>query len=60
MLIWIGVSIAGCVTTSDDCRGRAPIYVSAATAAAMTREEKVRVVAYNEGLERQCGAKPAR
>lgn len=60
MLILIGVSIAGCVTASDDCKGREPIYVSPATAAVMSREEKVRVVAHNEALERQCGARPVR
>lgn len=59
MLILIGASLAGCVTDGDGCRGREPIYLSAQTAAAMTRAEKERVVAHNEALERQCGAKPA-
>ena len=60
MLILTAVSIAGCVTTSDDCRGRAPIYLSAATAAGMTRDEKIAVLAHNEALERQCGARAVR
>lgn len=60
MLTWIAVSAAGCVTPSDDCRGRAPIYLSAQTAAGMTRAEKEAVLAHNEALERQCGARPAR
>lgn len=61
MLTLIGVSLAGCATNDGDgCRGRAPIYLSAGAAAAMTRAEKEAVVASNEALERQCGAKPLR
>lgn len=63
MLILIGASVAGCATSGapkDECRGREPYYPSAQVVAAMTRQEKERVVAWNEQLERECGAKPVR
>ncbi|WP_322997544.1 hypothetical protein [Castellaniella sp.] len=53
--------VAGCAMTGTapeaECRGRYPILLNERVIEAMDRDQLARVVAHNEALERECGAK---
>lgn len=63
MMSFAAAPLAGCVTNSGtapaaECRGRAPVLLTRAQVATMPRWQLEQIVATNETLERECGAKP--
>lgn len=63
MMICAGALVAGCSATGrgtaprDECRGREPVFLTAAQADTLPPDQLRRIVAGNENLERECGVR---